>query len=151
MQIILKMKGDKIKKILDYVPLIILTIYALILIWDRFNNDILFQWKHVLALILLPVNFYLFKLYHKLGVVALGATLIFGLIGIISFSPSITINTISWTPNDLRIPIFYGQPIFLLWILIHLIFSARYYVAIATKKYWTDIKENIQLKNGSRK
>lgn len=127
------------RKILDYVPLAIMTYAALNLIWNRVYGDIGFQARHIIALILLPLIFYFFSLNHKLGVVGLGGFLLCGLFGGLSLSPAITTIHLEWTPGDIHIPVFYGQPIFLLWIAIHLAISAKYYFAVATKKYWEDI------------
>ena len=138
------MTNDKLKKLLDFIPFIILLISALILMWTRFNSDIRLQWKHTIGLVLLLINCFLFWRLHKLGVIGLGATLILGLVGLISYSPAITISKVFWTPFDTQIPIFYGQPIFLLWLIIHFILSGRHYVAIATKKYWQDLVHNLK-------
>ena len=140
------MKRERLRQILDFVPLFILAISAITLIWNRVSGEIGFQWKHILGLLILPINFYLFKLFHKLGIITLGATLLLGLVGIISYSPAISISSVAWTPFDLHIPIFYGQPIFLFWLILHLIISARYYFAMGTKKYWVELQNAIRLK-----
>ena len=134
------MTKDKIKKLLDFLPLLILTISAIVLGWTVATTDIGFFWKHIVALIVLPLNYLAFWWRHKVGVLALGFTLIIGLLSLLSYSPSVTTST--WTigkSSDSQIPIFYGQPIFLLWLLIHFIVSGRHYVAILTKKYWQNL------------
>jgi len=134
------MTKDKIRNLLDFIPLIILTISAIFLIWTVFTTDSGFLWKHFVGLCFLPLNYLAFWWRHKVGVIALGLTLIVGLLSLLSYSHSVTTST--WTigkSEDSQIPIFYGQPIFLLWLLIHFILSGRHYVAIATKKYWQDL------------
>lgn len=134
------MTKDKVKNILDFVPLIILTTSAIVLVWTVATTDSVFHWKHILGLCFLPVNYLAFWWRHKIGVLALGLTLILGLLSLLSYSHAVTTSTLAiGKSEDLQIPIFYGQPIFLLWLLIHFIVSGRHYVAIATKKYWQDL------------
>lgn len=134
------MTKDKIKNLLDFVPLIILTISAIILVWTVVTEDTGLLWKHIVGLCILPIIYLAFRWQHKVGVLVLGLTLILGLLSLLSYSHAVTTST--WTIGksaDSQIPIFYGQPIFLLWLLIHFIVSGRHYVAIATKKYWEDL------------
>jgi hypothetical protein len=74
-------------------------------------------------------------------VLALGATLLLGTVGLVSFSSPVSITTYSIGIGDNGIPIFYGQPVFLLWLLIHFICSIRHYIGIGTKEYWRDIND----------
>ena len=134
------MTKDKIKNFLDFLPLIILTISAIVLVRTLITTDTAFLWKHIVGLIILPLNYLAFWWRHKVGVLALGLTLLIGLLSFLSYSHAVTTST--WTigkSSDSQIPVFYGQPIFLLWLLIHFIVSGRHYVAIATKKYWQDL------------
>lgn len=134
------MKKEKIKNVLDYFPLLILTFSAIILVWTVLTSDIVFMWKHIVGLCVLPIVFAAFWWRHKIGVLTLGLTLIVGLLSLLSYSPSVT--TLTWTigkSSDFQIPVFYGQKIFLLWLLLHFIVSGRHYVGILTNKYWQDI------------
>jgi hypothetical protein len=136
------MKRIKFKLVLDYIPLFILSTCALRLLWLDISGEIGFLlWKHILGLVLLPIVYYLFYRNHKLGVLGLGTIIIIGLFGFISYSPAISISTLYWSPSDIDIPFFYGQPIFVLWLTIHLILSFRYYIGIATRKYWQNFNE----------
>lgn len=138
------MKRDKGKKLLDFAPLIILTIQAIILVWTVTTTDIAFLWKHIVGLLILPVNFWVFRWQHKFGVLFLGLTLIIGLLGFLSYSPEVETTTITLGRNK-AIPVFYGQPIFLLWLLIHFIVSGRHYVGIVTKEYWAELLNKSQV------
>jgi len=129
----------KIKNLLDYIPLIISTISAVILVWTVASTDTAFLWKHIVGLVVLPLIFLVFWWRHKIGVLVLGLTLFIGLLSLLSYSHSVTTTTYSVGSGDTSIPIFYGQPIFLLWLLIHFIVSGRHYVGIVTKKYWHDL------------
>src|SRR5689334_4370889 len=134
------MKKDKFKNILDFVPFVILLACAFTLVWTVISSDINFQWKHIVGLFFLPIISFAFWYRHRIGVLTLGLTLLFGLVSLLSYSPAISTST--WfigKSEDGLIPIFYGQPIFLLWLLIHFIVSGRHYVGIVTKKFWNDL------------
>lgn len=133
------MTKEKIKNLLDFVPLVILSVYAIILAWTVTDLDTEFLWQHIVGLIFLPINYLLFWWRHKVGVIGLGLTLLIGLFGLLSYSNSIAITKYWVGSGDTSIPIFYGQTVFLLWLLIHFIVSGRHYVGIVTKKYWQEL------------
>jgi len=137
------MTKEKIKYYLDFVPLAILTITALCLIWTIATTNVMLLWKHYVGLIALVINFFLFWWQHKSGVIGLGVTLLAGLFSLLSFDYSITTTTLSLGQAGSRIPVFYGQPIFLLWFIIHFILSFRHYIGVLTKKYWEDVFNNL--------
>ena len=141
----IQLDKKKIKYYLDFAPLIILTISAAILIWTVSTTDTALSWKHIVGLILLPLNYFLFFKNHKVGVVALGLTLLIGMVSLLSFSPRISTSTISIGKNsDFLIPVFYGQSIFLLWLIIHFVISARHYFGILTRHYWKNLYNNLK-------
>jgi hypothetical protein len=127
------------KRYFDVIPLVILIASAVILCFKYFNGDILFFKRHVVALLILPINIGLFFWRHQIAVLVLGLTLILGLFGVISFSPAISMTTIKIGNGNGLITIFYGQAIFVLWLAIHFIVSGRYYVGILTKNYWQQL------------
>ena len=133
------MKKDKIKNNLDFVPLFILTISGIILLLTVLSTESDFLWKHIVGLCLLPIIFLAFLWRHKIGVLVLGLTLIFGLFSMLSYNYNITTTNYWIGIAEVEIPIFYGQPIFLLWLIIHYIFSGRHYVGIRTKEYWKEL------------
>jgi hypothetical protein len=134
------MTKDRIKTLLDFVPFIILIISAIVLVWTIGTTDSMFMWKHIVGLCFLLLIFLAFRWRHKIGVLVLGLTLLIGLLSLLSYSYSVTTSTFTIGKSaDSQIPIFYGQPIFLLWLLIHFIVSGRHYVGIASKKYWQNL------------
>jgi hypothetical protein len=138
------MTKNKIKYLLDFVPLATLTISAIVLVWTVSSTDAGFLWKHYVGLIFLSLNFLAFWRQHKIGVLVLGLTLFIGVVSLLSYSPSIMTTTITIGKNaDAQIPVFYGQPAFLLWLLIHFIVSGRHYVGILTKKYWQELSDKL--------
>jgi len=76
---------SRIKRWLDFIPLVILIIYAIKLVWTLSTTDIAFVWMNVVGLIILPVNIGMFFWNHKAGVLCLGATLILGLFELYHF------------------------------------------------------------------
>ena len=132
------MTKDKLRNLLDYVPLIALTVSAFILVGTVAATHTSFLWRHVAALIILPIIYLMFSWRHKIGVVTLGFAIVLGLLNIISYSYSVVtvFFFIGWGEAELRVSC---QPIFLLWIAIHLIFSSRHYRGIWTKQYWRDL------------
>ena len=132
------MARDKIKNLLDYIPLIALTVSSFILIETVTATHTSFLWKHIVGLIILPIIYFMFWWRHKTGVVILGLTILLGLLAVISYSYNvITIGYfIAFGTAELNVSC---QPIFLLWIILHFIFSFRYYRGVFTKQYWHDL------------
>lgn len=134
------MTKKKIRHLTDLLPFIILVVSAIVLLWVVITTDIVFMWQHIVGLCFLPVIFLAFRWYHKMGVLVTGLTLLIGLTGLLSYNPAVTTLTLTIGKNtDSLIPFFHGQPIFIVWLLIHFIVSARHYRGIATKKYWSDL------------
>ena len=136
------MTKEKIKNILDYIPLFILTVFGIILTWTVNTSHIDLLWKHIAGLIFLPINYVLFFWRHKIGILCLGITLLLGLFSLLSYSPAISTVTLYKGSGDGGIPFFYGQPVFLLWLLLHYVLSGRHYVGILTTKYWQALSKN---------
>lgn len=133
------MTKNKIKKLLDFIPLIILTVYAFIMLWTVSTTNIVLQDEHYVGLTLLVITVGLFIMRHKLGVLSLGLTLLLGLFKVISYSAVITFHSFGGSVNGHSSPEIKIQAIFLLWLFIHFIVSGRHYVGIATKKYWQNL------------
>lgn len=126
------MKSEKVKQFLDYIPFLILLVEAVILIWDVITTEYLISWQHYLGLFLLAIVAGLLFWKHKAGVLALAFILLLGVLGLISFDIAITTITIGISGGFV---FFHVQPIFVLWILIHVIIYRRLYFGIASKKY----------------
>jgi hypothetical protein len=133
------MTKDKIKNLLDLVPLFILTVYSIVMLWIVSTTNILLQSEHYVGLTFLVITVGLFIVRHKLGVLSLGLTLLLGLFKVLSYSAVISFHSFGGSINGHSSPEIRIQVIFLLWLLIHFIVSGRHYVGIATKKYWQDL------------
>jgi hypothetical protein len=133
------MNKQSIREKLDYVPFLILLILAAILIIKVIANDVGLLWKHNIGFVGLLLITVAFFISHKVGVLAIGFVLLCGLLGLLSFSSTIEITTFFVGKSDFRVTIFYGQPVFLVWIIIHLLLSGKYYFGIGTKKYWIEL------------
>ena len=135
----LTMTKEKIKYYLDFIPLIILTVYVIILVWTVSTTNIIFSYKHYIGLTLFIITAYLLFKQHKLGVLILGLTLVLGLFKVLSYSPVIIFHSFGGSINGYSSPEIKIQFIFLLWLFIHFIVSGRHYIGIMTKKYWQDL------------
>jgi hypothetical protein len=100
------------------------------------NSNVNLVWQHYLGIIFIILDIILFYKNHQLGVIFLGTTLLFSLITLLSFNVGLVTNSLHVT--SARIPVFYGNAISLVWLILHFILSGRYYVGIVTKKYWQD-------------
>lgn len=137
------MKLVKLKYYLDFVPLIVLFVYACLMIVSLSEQHLQPHWKNIIGLIVLPINMQLLLKKHKLGVVVLGCTIMLGVVGVMSFDAAISIHTISvGKTENLFIPIFYGQPVFLMLLLLHFLISGKNYLGVLTKSFWIDILKN---------
>lgn len=134
------MKREKVKQYLDYIPLLFLLIEVVLLIADVITTEYLISRPHYLGFFFLVLVFCLFYWKHKAGVLALAFTLFLGVLGFISFDIAIATMTIGKSTNSVNLQF---QPIFVLWILLHVIISRRHYFGIASKKYWTELKEEL--------
>ena len=133
---------DRIKYYLDFVPILIVIIYTGISIGTMISTDNILYWQHYLGITFLILNIIVLCKYHQLGIVFFGFTLIIGLFTLVSFDVGLKVDTLHVTAA--MIPIFWGNAMCLLWLTIHLIFSFRYYVGIATKDYWRKLFKQIQ-------
>ena len=131
------------KKTLDYVAFILISLSAVYLVFIVLTSSITFSWEHYVGLVFLVVTGVGFKLNHNIGVLLLGLMILLGLIGFLSFSPAISSYFLEVGPGDSKFTILKFQPIFLIWLIMHLVFSNRYYFGIATREYWKHIGEKI--------
>jgi hypothetical protein len=132
----LTMTKEKIKYLLDFLPLLILTVYTIVLIWTIATTNIIFSYEHYLGLTLFVFTAALFIVRHKLGVLLLGLTLILGLFKVLSFSATITFSSYGASINGHSSPEIKIQAFYPLWVIIHFIVSGRHYIGILTEKYW---------------
>ena len=128
---------------LDWFPLLILIVSAFYTVWIYFEDHVLLKWQHFVGFFMIVVTALMFFIRHKLGILLLGLTIILGLFGFISLSPGITSTSIGKMIEGDGITFLRFQPIFILWALLHFVISGRYYVGIASAKYWKDIKSDI--------
>ena len=126
------------RKYLDMFPLLILIISAGYLVYAYQSGKTLFFTRHIIGFIAVAITIALFTWKHKIAVLVLGLTILLGLFGVLSLSPAI--HTFSFGKNSVTFLSF--QPIFLLWEVIHIILSGRYYAGILSKEYWKEIYSN---------
>ena len=143
------MPKDKIKYQLDFIPLIILGISAIGMLWTAYNTNIVLQTRHYFGLVLLLITAALFLWHHQLGVLSSGITILLGLCNLLSYSAAVTYYSFGFSVEEHSSPQIKFQGIFLLWLVLHLILSGRYYVGIATKEYWRNFFMSIKKRNST--
>jgi hypothetical protein len=129
------MKKTK-KEVLDLAPFLIVVVSAIISISTMIVLDYVIKWQHYLGIVFLILNVAILLKNHQLGVLFLGLTLLLGVVGLISFDVGILGSSLYWTPFDIKIPLFIGNPLLFLWLLLHFFLSGRFYTGIITKAYW---------------
>jgi hypothetical protein len=92
---IFPMTKDKVKTLADYIPLLILTVYAVILLWTVGTTNIAFSYEHYTGLTLLVVTIVSFSWRHKLGVLSLGLTLVLGFLKLFHIRVSLIITQLA--------------------------------------------------------
>jgi len=133
------MTKEKFRNLLDLIPLLILTISAALMIWTVFTQNYSFFWQQLLGLPILAIDICLFFWRHKTGIVFLGITLLLGLFGIISLSYPLYTSRFYFGHDTSGISLYYGDPIYFLWLLIYFILSNRHFYQLDTKKFWIDL------------
>lgn len=134
------MKHAFIRRLLDLSLYIALIIWGVISFTEMIGSSHVIQWQHYLGLLFLAVNGFVFYKSHQAGVLLLGITLLFGLFGVLSFNVGLANISFLWTPFGIKIPLFWGNPIFLVLLILHFIISGRYYTGILTKEYWETLE-----------
>ena len=128
--------------ILDFLPLLILGVSAIISLLIMITSNFIIQWQHYLGIFFLILNGITIYKNHQLGILFLGLTIFFGVVGILSFNVGIIGSSFYWNPFGIKIPLFIGNPIMLILLIIYFILSGRYYVGILTKSYWKKLFES---------
>ena len=126
------------KYIKIYYLLLYLTILSqsIFLIYTISTTESIFITRHYLGLVSVFTLGLLFIYNFNLGRVITGFILLIGLWGGLVLTPEVETIFLSFNIGSLPIPIFYGQPMFFLWLLLHLVASYKIYFGISTKEYW---------------
>ncbi|MFN5135841.1 MAG: hypothetical protein ACK5DG_11045 [Chitinophagaceae bacterium] len=133
------MKSDKLKYLLDFIPLFILSSNAIKVSWKVATTNIVFSNEHYTGLTLLIITFILLLIKHRIGVLSLGFVIILGVFKIVSYSAPMEYLSFGGSVNGYGLPVIKIQAIFILWLLIHLLVSLRHYKGIFQKTYWQDL------------
>jgi hypothetical protein len=136
------MNRQSLRKKLDYLPLFILIVLSIVFIVKTISTNIVFNWKHYCAIGFILLTISAFYKNHKTGVLFLGFTLLLVLLGLLSFAAGVVTSKVSVGSEDTSLKIIFGDPVFLVILVLHFILSGRYYFGIGTKKYWKDLFES---------
>jgi hypothetical protein len=127
------------KKAIDYIPLAILIVFQIVLLWQTTVLNIGLDPRHILGIIFIGITTLLFYAKHNSGVLALGVTLVLGLIGAYSFDPNLKtiMHMVGESGQGHKIAFFILNPLFFLLIALHVILSWNYYVRIFSNSLLT--------------
>lgn len=132
------------RQILDISLYAAICIWAIISIITMIVSAYVIQWQHYLGLFFLAINGYVFYRTHQGGTLFTGLTLLLALFGILSFNVGLLGSSVTWTPFDLQIRLFWGNPVILLLLVVHFILSGRHYAGILTKQYWETFRKTLK-------
>lgn len=135
------------KHLLDFIPLVVLAIYAIVLLITVTFTDIVLNWKHYLGFVFLIITTITIFKNHQYGILCLGLILLLGYFGLWSLSPKLLSINFGIRPFGFFIPFFNGQPIIIALTFVHFYLSRRYYLGIGTKKYWQAFIERKEYSN----
>lgn len=118
------------KKVLDFVPIVLLIVYSAVE-WTGVPG-IVIKWQTYLGFGLLLLTLIAFMLKHQIGILLTLILIILGFLGLISLTPAIFTGG-SLNIGNIQMPL--GEPSFFLLLIIHFIFSSRHYTGILRRNY----------------
>ena len=127
----------RLKYWLDFIPLLFVVLYVGYSVITMWSNNIVLQAQHYLAIAFIMLDVIILIKHHQSGLILFGFILLSGLFNIVSFDVGVVRHSADITAA--RLPIFRGNATCLLLLVIHFIFSFRYYVGILTKSYWKSL------------
>lgn len=123
----------KLFYILFYSLMIIQIIY---MIYEIQTSLYTYTLRHYFGIILFALFGIILVCNFKLFRVLITLLLIIGLFGGIAITPEIDVVKFTFNLGSLPIPIFYGQPIFVPFLIMHLFLSYKIFWGVGTKEYW---------------
>jgi hypothetical protein len=131
------MNKERIRYWLDFIPVIILLVNSVRLIYTLSTTAINIEWNNITGLLVLPVLLYLLFKKHKAGVLLTGLVLLLAVFGLFSYTEGLRVWTFGLKLSDSKATIqSHGDLKYLLYFILHLLLSGRYYVGILTREYW---------------
>lgn len=134
------MNKERIRYWLDFIPVIILLIYSVQLIYVLTTSPIRIEWNNITGLLVLPILLYMLFKKHKAGVLLTGLVLLLTVFGLFSFTEGLRTWTFGLKLSGSRASLqSRGDTNFILYFILHLVLSRRYYVGILTRGYWAKL------------
>ena len=127
---------DKHIKLYYFILYLTLACQTVFLVYTLLTSDYLFTFLNTLGIIAVFLLGILLLINFNLARVLMGFVLLIGLFGGIVLTPRTQIVFLSFNVGSFKIPIFYGQPIFLIWLIFHVLASYKIYAGFLTKEYW---------------
>lgn len=103
------------------------------------TTELTYLIKHYLGFTAILLITYVFLLNFNLGRVFFGFVILIGLFGGIALTPELHTTFLRFNFGQITVPIFYGQPIFLIWLILHLLLSYKIYYGMLSKNYWKNL------------
>ena len=138
-----KMTDRTFRHYLDYVPFLFLCVLEIVAACRYLSADISPVGTYYTEMAALACTAYCFYRKHALGVLATGLTLMAGIWGLVSYSVTHTVLsfTFGWkVAGNATIGTPGIHPYFLLYLLVHLFISGKYYVGVLSREYWQKLK-----------
>ena len=101
-----------------------------------FTTDTVMQVQHYVCIILTLGTLITLFINQNLFNLMVGVTLVTGNFGGLSCFHEITTSFVGFHIGPLPIPLYYGQPLYSVLLLIYLIFNKEFYIGVVTKEYW---------------
>jgi hypothetical protein len=101
-----------------------------------FTTDTVMLVQHYLCVLLTVGTLITLFINQNLFNLMLGVTLVTGNFGGLSCFREITTSFVGFHIGALPIPLYYGQPLFSILLLVYIIFNKEFYIGVATKEYW---------------
>jgi hypothetical protein len=101
-----------------------------------FSTDANMQVQHYLCVLLPLATLIMLFINHNLFNLMLGITLVIGNFGGLSCFHEISTSYVGFHIGPLPIPLYYGQPLYSVLLLIYMLFNKEFYIGLVTKAYW---------------
>ncbi|MES2513784.1 MAG: hypothetical protein V4580_06540 [Bacteroidota bacterium] len=101
-----------------------------------FSTNAVMQVQHYLCVLLPLATLVMLFINHNLFNLMLGITLVIGNFGGLSCFHEISTSYVGFHIGPLPIPLYYGQPLYSVLLLIYMLFNKEFYIGLVTKEYW---------------
>jgi hypothetical protein len=123
-------------KYFDFIPLFGFFIAQVYLLYVLAGGEVALQWPHFTGFIVTILCCILFIFSHRGGALFTGCICVLGVLGLVSFTPAISVFYFDITIAKHPFRIIRFQPVFVIWFSLHLVISGKHYNGILSRAYW---------------